>query len=117
MCEVAVIFAARNLTLSISQKIIGHFVFSERAESTISIRPTSLFFVGAFVVALGGYIRYSCFRALGRLFTFEMSIRDEHKLITNGPYSVVRHPSYTGALLTVIGIIGIAAQCVFLAFI
>lgn len=57
------------------------------------------------MATLGGYIRHCCFRALGRLFTFEISIRDEHELITDGPYSIVRHPSYTGALLTVIGII------------
>ena len=102
LCEVAAIFAARNPTLPISQIIIGHLVFYGSADS---IRPTSLFFLGAFIITLGGYIRYSCFRALGRLFTFEMSIRDEHELITDGPYSVVRHPSYTGALLTLIGII------------
>ena len=118
LCEVAVIFAARNPTLFISQQIIGHLVFSGSADS---IRPTSLFFVGAFMVTLGGYIRYSCFQALGRLFTFEMSIRDEHELITNGPYSIVRHPSYTGALLTLIGIIcwhssPVRIPCIFLEF-
>ena len=101
-CEVATIFAARTPTLPISRKIIGHLMFSGSAES---IRPTYLFFLAAFMITLGGYIRYSCFKALGRLFTFEMSIRDKHELITNGPYSIVRHPSYTGALLTLIGII------------
>jgi protein-S-isoprenylcysteine O-methyltransferase Ste14 len=40
---------------------------------------------------------------LGRFFTFELSIRDGHKLITSGPYSVVRHPSYTGLLMCFIG--------------
>jgi protein-S-isoprenylcysteine O-methyltransferase Ste14 len=102
LCEVAAIFAARNPTLPISQEIIGYLVFSGSVDT---IRPTYLFFLGTFIVALGGYIRYSCFRALGRLFTFEMTIRDEHTLITDGPYSIVRHPSYTGALLTLIGII------------
>jgi protein-S-isoprenylcysteine O-methyltransferase Ste14 len=102
LCEAAVIFAAGNPTLLISQKIMASLVFSGSADS---IRPTPLFFIGALMATVGGYIRYCCFRALGRLFTFEMSIRDEHELITDGPYSIVRHPSYTGALLTVIGII------------
>jgi protein-S-isoprenylcysteine O-methyltransferase Ste14 len=44
-------------------------------------------------------------RALGRFFTFEISIRDQHKLITTYPYSVVRHPSYTGVLGTFPGAI------------
>ena len=34
-------------------------------------------------------------RALGRLFRFELAILPGHKLIKHGPYSVVRHPSYT----------------------
>ena len=98
----AAIFAARNPTLPISQQIISYLIFSGNADS---IRPTYLFFLGAFMIILGGYIRFICFRALGRLFTFEMSIRDEHELITDGPYSIVRHPSYTGAVLTLMGII------------
>lgn len=102
LCEVAAIFAARNPSHPISQQILAHLVFSGSADN---IRPTYLFFLGAFMISLGGYLRFICFRALGRLFTFEMSIRDEHELITDGPYSIVRHPSYTGAVLTLIGII------------
>lgn len=32
-----------------------------------------------------------------------MSIRNDHKLVTNGPYAWVRHPGYTGVLLTLVG--------------
>ena len=39
------------------------------------------------------------------MFTFEMSIRKDHMLITSGPYGVVRHPGYTGFLLVVIGML------------
>lgn len=53
--------------------------------------------------AFGGYIRWSCYRTLGRFFTFEMSICNDHKLVTDGPYAWVRHPGYTGVLLTFIG--------------
>ena len=52
---------------------------------------------------LGGLIRYTCYRALGRMFTFEMSIRRNHKLIMSGPYAIVRHPSYVGSILVVSG--------------
>ncbi|KAF8973010.1 hypothetical protein BDZ97DRAFT_1778756 [Flammula alnicola] len=56
------------------------------------------------MTSVGGYIRWSCYQALGHLFTFEMSIRKDHQLISDGPYSIVRHPGYTGILLTVMGI-------------
>ena len=102
MAEVAVILAARNPELPIFKNIMANLVFSASADS---IKPTPLFFLGTFMAGLGGYIRYSCYRALGKLFTFEMSIRNGHQLITDGPYSVVRHPAYTGVILTMIGII------------
>lgn len=48
-------------------------------------------------------IHYRCFKTLGRFFTFEIAIRPRHELITNGPYAWVRHPSYTGIYLTLLG--------------
>jgi len=38
------------------------------------------------------------------MFTFEMSIRKNHKLITSGPYAIVRHPSYVGVILVASGL-------------
>lgn len=55
--------------------------------------------IGTFLSVAGTGIRVECYRALGRFFTLELAIRDGHKLITHGPYSVVRHPSYTGFLM------------------
>jgi protein-S-isoprenylcysteine O-methyltransferase Ste14 len=46
-----------------------------------------------------------CFRELGRQFTFHLALLEKHALITTGPYSIVRHPSYTAAVIVNIGII------------
>lgn len=51
------------------------------------------------MMVLGATIRVVAYRQLGRNFTFELAVRKEHKLVTSGMYSVVRHPSYIGALL------------------
>ncbi len=48
-------------------------------------------------------IRWWCHRTLGRFFTWELGIREDHKLVTSGPYRIVRHPSYTGAILLIAG--------------
>ncbi|KAG1807147.1 uncharacterized protein BJ212DRAFT_1282480 [Suillus subaureus] len=64
--------------------------------------PTSLtpaFFVGSIAIAIGGASRLYCISTLGKLWSFQLSVRKEHRLVTSGPYSVVRHPSYTGLLL------------------
>ncbi|KAF5319553.1 hypothetical protein D9619_008311 [Psilocybe cf. subviscida] len=55
-------------------------------------------------VILGGILRWTCFREMGPQFTFHVTVLEEHKLITSGPYAYVRHPSYCGALLMDFGL-------------
>ncbi|KAJ3073416.1 hypothetical protein HK102_006011 [Quaeritorhiza haematococci] len=51
------------------------------------------------VTSLAGCaLRLWAFQTLGRLFTFQVGIRNNHKLIKTGPYKYLRHPSYTGSL-------------------
>jgi protein-S-isoprenylcysteine O-methyltransferase Ste14 len=76
---------------------------SHPALTASKIRITPLFLVGWFFALSGGLIRFACYRALGSLFTFELSIRKNHRLITSGPYAVVRHPSYTGLVMAILG--------------
>ena len=68
------------------------------------------FILGAASVVLANLLRQWCYRELGPLFTFEITIQPNHKLVTSGPYSVVRHPSYIGIYLTLLGatVVGLA---------
>ncbi|KAK7462935.1 hypothetical protein VKT23_007516 [Stygiomarasmius scandens] len=70
----------------------------------VLLQPSPTFYVGVFLTAVGALIRYTCYQYLGRLFTFELSLRKDHHLITSGPYNIVRHPSYIGALVGFIGL-------------
>ena len=40
---------------------------------------------------------------MGRHFTFEVTVQKDHRLVTSGPYSFVRHPSYTALSMVVLG--------------
>jgi protein-S-isoprenylcysteine O-methyltransferase Ste14 len=40
---------------------------------------------------------------IGRNWSGTITLKREHELITRGPYSIVRHPIYTGLLLTLFG--------------
>ncbi|KAG8212855.1 hypothetical protein J3R82DRAFT_11172 [Butyriboletus roseoflavus] len=61
------------------------------------------FVLGAILVTAGGLLRVQCYHTMGRYFTFEQCIRKEHKLVTTGPYAVVRHPGYTGICMCILG--------------
>jgi len=59
--------------------------------------------MGCIVMFIGSVLRIWSIRTLGRFFTYEVSIRPGHRLCTRGPYSIVRHPSYTGFILIILG--------------
>lgn len=40
---------------------------------------------------------------IGRNWGMPMSLRQDHELVTSGPYAYVRHPIYTGLMLAMIG--------------
>ncbi|KAG2040968.1 hypothetical protein BDR03DRAFT_947808 [Suillus americanus] len=61
--------------------------------------------VGSCLSVIGSVIRIQCYSTLGRFFTFELSIRQDHKLVISGPYSIVRHPSYAAGLCVFLGIL------------
>lgn len=50
-------------------------------------------------VALAVWARYY----LGRNWSGSPSLKEEHELVTGGPYALVRHPIYTGILLAIFG--------------
>ena len=54
----------------------------------------NLFDIVCFSCVIGGSIlRVWCFKCLKEYFTFHVTIKDEHKLITTGPYSSLIRPS------------------------
>jgi len=48
-------------------------------------------------------LRWYSVWVLGKYFTFDVAIHSGQTLIEAGPYRYIRHPSYSGALLTLFG--------------
>jgi protein-S-isoprenylcysteine O-methyltransferase Ste14 len=103
LAEIAII-ASRAAGSSVLPNMIQHAVgpLLGRIQDT---PMTSPFLSGTALVVTGGLIRWWCFRILGPFFTFELSVRKGHQLVTTGPYAVVRHPSYAGGMLQLIGVL------------
>lgn len=60
--------------------------------------------VGAALFTLGLALRWYSIWYLGRFFTVNVAIAADHQLIETGPYRVIRHPSYSGALMAFLGL-------------
>jgi protein-S-isoprenylcysteine O-methyltransferase Ste14 len=58
---------------------------------------------GLAVLAAGVALRTWAILTLGRLFKFVVVIQDGHRVVTSGPYRLLRHPSYTGGLVAFLG--------------
>jgi protein-S-isoprenylcysteine O-methyltransferase Ste14 len=71
---------------------------------TVTARWSSIELLGLTLMCSGSALRLWAYDTLGRFFTYEIGIRKRHSLITWGPYSVVRHPSYSGFLLSIPGV-------------
>lgn len=60
------------------------------------------------VLLAGLAVRWTAIVVLGRYFSVHVTIRDDHRIVDRGPYRWVRHPSYSGILISFVGL-GIAS--------
>jgi protein-S-isoprenylcysteine O-methyltransferase Ste14 len=62
-----------------------------------------VFFLGVLIGWLGLLLRWWCFMTLGKYFTVVLKTSEDQPVVERGPYRVLRHPSYTGLLLAIVG--------------
>jgi len=58
---------------------------------------------GLALIWLGIALRVWSILTLGRFFKLTVVIQEDHRVIDSGPYRLLRHPSYTGALIIAAG--------------
>jgi protein-S-isoprenylcysteine O-methyltransferase len=80
--------------------------FTARARSwwLLPAAPVTWFAIGAAAMLAGIVVRQRAVRFLGAYFRTHVTMLDDHRLITDGPYARVRHPSYTGGLISCAGV-------------
>lgn len=57
------------------------------------------------VLTLGVALRFYAVLVLGRFFTVMVMVGSDQRVVDTGPYRFIRHPSYTGMLLAITGIL------------
>jgi protein-S-isoprenylcysteine O-methyltransferase len=60
--------------------------------------------LGLGMMLVGLLLRWWSIVHLGRLFTVNVAVAIDHRVVDDGPYTLIRHPSYTGVLLLIGGV-------------
>ena len=104
-------FILTNVWLFLGSLPIIFYVLGAAVPGLVYGTPLNLSFYGAdflqlfsvFLVLLAPIIFLWSARVLGQYMRPEIEVREKHELVTRGPYSRIRHPTYTGTLLVDLG--------------
>jgi protein-S-isoprenylcysteine O-methyltransferase Ste14 len=75
------------------------YVFTDWLRSFNHSLPGWAVWLGAGVFLTSLVVRWRTQRALGELWSFTVELAEKHALVTDGPYSRIRHPLYASLLL------------------
>jgi protein-S-isoprenylcysteine O-methyltransferase Ste14 len=89
------------IALSTFLSLMIAFLF---ASSGIASLPTGAFYLGIGLMIVGILLRQWSIAVLGRYFSRTVGIQEGQAVVDWGPYRLVRHPAYTGSLLTTVGL-------------
>ena len=84
------------ISISFSVLISIHYYLPLSLHHQVPYAGLALIFVGIF-------LRLAAIISLGRFFTVDVTIRQDHQLKKDGLYKYLRHPSYFASLLSFIG--------------
>ena len=90
-----------TLSVSIGMTIACVFAFSGRGALQ---HPHGWEVAGLLVMLAGAGLRIHAIRILAHHFTSRVTLLEDHALIREGAYRYVRHPSYLGQILILVGL-------------
>ena len=98
--------SALLIYFSVSVSVVAAFGF---ADAGITPLPDWFFVVGVLLMLLGMFVREWAVITLRGFYSFRVRVLADHKVVDSGPYRLVRHPAYSGSILTMMGV-GFAVQ-------
>ncbi|KAJ8482504.1 hypothetical protein ONZ45_g14930 [Pleurotus djamor] len=120
LCEVLTILTLFTGPESVYYTVVSTLLpFSKMSNAyRLSISPAFVM-LSSISGITGALFRRHCFIVLGRYFTYDLSIREGHKLITNGPYSILVRGSWltectvVGHLYWRLAIVTVMCVCIY----
>ena len=94
----------RALWLVISLAVTAAILLAGRPWGGFGSRAPAWENTGLAVILAGLALRWWAILTLGRAFTVDVAVASDQRVIEHGPYRLVRHPSYTGILLSFLGL-------------
>ena len=82
---------------------IGVFIGLGKTGRVVEFGPWLSICGISFIIA-GLVIRWIAILTLKKYFTVDVAVQRDHRLLTSGIYKHIRHPSYSGSLLSFIGL-------------
>jgi protein-S-isoprenylcysteine O-methyltransferase Ste14 len=84
--------------------LVAYWLARHFTAGTIIPFRTEVFALGIALIPLGMLLNALAIRQLGRYFTVQVAVRPDQPVIQTGPYRFLRHPAYTGQLITFLGV-------------
>jgi protein-S-isoprenylcysteine O-methyltransferase Ste14 len=91
------------LCLIVFGLLLGILLALKVPATAITSTPDIFFWLGIVLMYAGIALRLYAIKVLGRSFTTSVAVAPEQTVIEAGPYRLIRHPSYTGILITLLG--------------
>ncbi len=92
------------LCLSVFGILLGLLLAFKVPVTAITSARVFLFWLGILLIYAGIALRLYAIIVLGAFFTTTVAVAAEQTVIEAGPYRLIRHPSYTGFLITLLGL-------------
>lgn len=73
-------------------------------QAAIPVNRLITFELGFLVAWIGIIFRLVSIHTLGRFFRMVVQVQEGHQVVRSGPYRFLRHPSYAGLLLAMVGL-------------
>ncbi|GLV55389.1 hypothetical protein KDH_22360 [Dictyobacter sp. S3.2.2.5] len=83
--------------------ILGMLLAFKVPVTAITAARIPLFWLSILLIYAGIALRLYAITMLGAFFTTAVAITPEQTVVEKGPYRLIRHPSYTGFLITLLG--------------